>query len=175
MTQVCRQCSRINPPEASYCYYDGALLGGASANGGPVNAGAALFPTEFYFPNGLMCRNFDQLAMTCQEHWSAAADLLRQGFLSNFLGGMGRVDLALAATEAAQFPDQDRGLDQFLTKLPTQVLEPPRLKVEPSDINLGQLAFGANLDIEFRLGNQGMRLLYGSVVSDCKWLSFGEG
>ncbi|MBI3410153.1 MAG: hypothetical protein HY040_17560, partial [Planctomycetes bacterium] len=175
MTQVCRQCSRINPPEASYCYHDGVLLGGHSANGGPLNAGAAPFPSQFVFPNGLMCRNFDQLAMSCQEHWSAAADLLRQGFLSTFLGGMGRADLAIAANEAAQFPDRDRGLDQLLAKLPTHVLQAPKLKVEPSDINLGQLALGADLEIEFHLGNQGMRLLYGSVVSDCKWLSFGEG
>src|SRR5436190_666817 len=99
MTQVCRQCSRINPAEASYCYNDGALLAGHT-NGGPINAGSSPFPSQFVFPNGMMCRNFDQLAMTCQEHWPAAVDVLKQGFLANFLGGLGRADLAIAANEA---------------------------------------------------------------------------
>jgi hypothetical protein len=174
MPQVCSQCARINPPEAAYCYYDGAILAGHSANGGPVNAGAQSFPSPFYFPSGQMCRNFDQLATTCQQHWPAAVDLLKQGFLASFLGGLGRADLALAAQEAARFPDHDRGLDQLLAKLPTQVLQEPKLKAEPTEVNLGQIAIGTDRSFELHLMNQGMRLVYGSVVSDCKWLTLGE-
>jgi hypothetical protein len=174
MSQVCSKCSHVNPPEASYCYYDGAVLGGHRVNGGPVNAGSAPFPSPFVFPSGQQCRNFDQLAMACQQHWPSAVDLLRQGFLGSFLGGIGRVDLAMAAQEAARFPDIDRGLDQLLDKLPTQVLQKPRLVAEPSDINLGILAVGADRQFDLHLANQGMRLLYGSVVSDCKWLTLGE-
>src|SRR5262249_38772898 len=146
-----------------------------SPNGGPIHSGSALFPTQFVFPNGSTCRNFDQLALTCQQEWAAAADLLKQGFLTSFLGGLGRADLAIAATEAAQTPDLDRGLDQLLARLPTQVLETPKLKVEPSEVNLGQLSPGEDRDIELHLSNLGMRLLCGSVVSDCKWLTFGAG
>jgi hypothetical protein len=174
MSQVCSKCSHVNPPEASYCYYDGAVLDGHRVNGGPVNAGSAPFPSPFVFPSGQHCRNFDQLAMACQQHWSSAVDLLRQGFLGSFLGGIGRVDLAMAAQEAARFPDTDRGLDQLLDKLPTQVLQKPRLVAEPTDINLGVLSVGADRQFDLHLANQGMRLLYGSVVSDCKWLTLGE-
>ncbi len=174
MPQVCGQCSRVNPPEASYCYYDGALLAGHSANGGPVNQGAQPFPNQFVLPSGQMCRNFDQLATACQQNWKQAVDLLKQGFLASFLGGLGRADLAMAAQEAARFPDVDRGLDQLLSKLPTQVLQPPKLTVEPSEINLGRLPLGGDRAIELHLVNQGMRLLYGSVVSDSKWLTLGE-
>jgi hypothetical protein len=81
----------------------------------------------------------------------------------------------MAAQEAARFPDLDRGLDQLLDKLPTQVLQRPRLLAEPTEINLGQAAVGADRTFELHLANQGMRLLYGSVVSDSKWLTLGEG
>src|SRR6516162_1858693 len=160
MALVCAQCSRVNPPEAAYCYHDGAALAGRA--GGPINPGAAAFPSPFVFPNGQSCRNFDQLAMTCQQNWAAALDLLKQGFLATFFGGLGRVDLAVAAQEAAKFPDPDRGLDQLIGKLPTQVVEAPKLQVEPREINLGRLAMGADRTIELHLRNTGMRLLYGS-------------
>jgi hypothetical protein len=173
MSLVCAQCSRVNPPEAAYCYHDGTALTG-HPGGGPVNTGSVSFPTPFVFPSGLACRNFDQLAMACQQNWAAALDLLKQGFLASFFGGLGRVDLAVAAQEAAKFPDPDRGLDQLIGKLPTQVVEPPKLQAEPSDINLGQLPVGADRTVELHLRNTGMRLLYGSVASDSKWLTLGE-
>jgi hypothetical protein len=172
MSLVCAQCSRVNPPEASYCFYDGAALAGRA--GGPINAGAAPFPNQFVFPDGLACRNFDQLAMACQQNWPAALNLLKQGFLGSFFGGMGRVDLAMAAQESAKFPDLDRGLDQLLAKLPTQALQGPKLQAEPSEINVGQLKLGEDRASELHLTNLGMRLLYGTVTSDCKWLTLGD-
>ena len=172
MSLVCAQCSRVNPPEAFYCYHDGAALAGRS--GGPLNAGAAPFPNPFVFPDGQACRNFDQLALACQQNWSSAISLLQQGFLGSFFGGMGRVDLAMAAQEAAKFPDLDRGLDQLLAKLPTQALQPPKVKAEPSEINVGQIKIGENRAIELHLVNHGMRLAYGTVTSDCDWLTLGD-
>jgi hypothetical protein len=173
MTHVCRQCARVNPADAAFCYWDGAYLAGGA--GGPINAGSAPFPNQFIFPGGQACRNFDQLATTCQNNWKAAVDLLKQGFFATFLGGLGRADLAMAAKEAAKFPDPDRGLDQLLAKLPTQVLQPPKLQVEPTTMSLGVLAMGTNRKIDLHLSNLGMRLVYGTVVSDCKWLTFGDG
>ncbi|MBV9125244.1 MAG: hypothetical protein JO112_17955 [Planctomycetes bacterium] len=179
MTQICRKCSRPNPEEASYCYYDGQVLGGPGArgvNGGPVNTGTQPFPTPFVFPTGEVCRNFDELAMACQEKWKPAVELLRQGFLETFLGGLGRADLAMAAREASRFPDQDRGLDQFLAKLPSTVVEPPKLDVAPREVNLGLLKVGEDRQFDLHLNNQGMRLLYGTVrCEEGVWLTVGEG
>ncbi len=172
MSLVCGQCSRVNPAEAAYCYFDGAALAGRA--GGPINAGSAPFPNQFVFPSGMACRNFDQLAVACQQHWSAALDLLKQGYLGSFFGGMGRIDLAMAAQEAAKFPDLDRGLDQLLAKLPSQAVQAPKLQAEPSEINLGQVKIGDNRATELHLTNLGMRLLYGTVTSDCKWLTLGD-
>ncbi len=112
--------------------------------------------------------------MACQQHWAAAVDLLKQGYLGSFFGGLGRVDLAMAAQEAAKFPDAERGLDQLLAKLPTQALQPPKLQAEPSVVNLGLVKIGQNRATELHLTNLGMRLLYGNVTSDCKWLTIGE-
>src|ERR1019366_10766059 len=89
MSLVCAQCSRVNPAEASYCFYDGAALAGRA--GGPINAGAAPFPNQFVFPDGFACRNFDQLAMACQANWASAISLLKHGFLGSFFRGLGRL------------------------------------------------------------------------------------
>ena len=96
MSQVCSKCSHANPPEAVYCYFDGVILGGHSANGGPIRAGSQPFPSQFVFPSGKTCRNFDQLAVACQQDWTGAVDLLKQGFLASFLA-LALPALALAA------------------------------------------------------------------------------
>jgi hypothetical protein len=175
MAHTCRTCSRINPAEAQYCFHDGTALDGHGGQGGPVQAGAQLFRHPFVFPSGVSCRNFDELALACQRDWHSAQEMLKQGYLERFLGGMGRVDLAMAAKAAAEFPDRDRGLDDFLTKLPSKALQLPRLSVEPVQINLGQLAMGNDRRFDLRLHNEGMRLVYGTVSCvDCIWLAVGD-
>ena len=176
MVQTCHRCSRVNPEEAAYCYFDGSALDGRGVNGGPVQTGQQAFHSPFTFPSGKACHNFDQLALACQENWAETLELLQQGYLETFLGSLGRADLALAAREAARYPDNDRGLDEFLAKLPSDVLAPPQLEVEPTEVNLGQLRPGEDRDLELHLTNQGMRLLYGSVICEnCVWLTVGEG
>jgi hypothetical protein len=175
MVQTCSKCSRANPAEAAYCYYDGFVLGGGHGrNGGPVAVGTQAFAHPFVFPSGRSCRSFDELALACQEDWAGACELLAQGYLENFLGGLGRIDLALAAKEAGKFPDRDRGLDQLLTKLPSEVLAEPALRVEPQEISLGVIDREAGRKFDLHLENQGMRLLYGSVNSGEGWLVLGD-
>ena len=67
MVQTCTRCSRANPAEAAYCYFDGIALGSHPHNGGPVAVGAQAFVTPFVFPTGRACRSFDELALACQE------------------------------------------------------------------------------------------------------------
>jgi hypothetical protein len=175
MAQTCSKCSRINPADAAYCYHDGNVLAAHSRNGGPVAMGTQPFLNAFVFPSGRQCRNFDELAVACQEEWGAARDLLQQGYLESFLGGLGRSDLAMAAREAAHFPDRDRGLDQLLAKLPSHVLDAPKLRAEPLEVSLGTLPIGQDREFKVRLENQGQRLLYGSItVDDCLWLTLGD-
>jgi hypothetical protein len=175
MALTCRQCSRVNPAEAFYCYFDGTILDGQGRVTAPLPSGTKPFHNLFVFPSGRACANFDQLALACQELWTEALHLLQHGYLESFLGGLGRTDLALAARAAARFPDPDRGLDQFLGKLPTQTLEAPKLLVTPREVNLGQLQPGQDHRLDLHLMNQGMGLLYGTIsCQNAIWLGLGE-
>src|SRR5262249_31966189 len=168
MSHPCRTCSRVNPAEALYCFHDGTALDGHGRHDGPMQAGAQHFRHAFVFPSGTSCRTFDELALACQRDWSAAREMLEQGYLERFLGGMGRADPAMAGREAARSPARDRGLDDFLAKLPSKALAPPRLNADPVHINLGVMSMDQDRRFDLRLRNEGMRLLYGTVSCvDC--------
>jgi hypothetical protein len=174
MAQLCTKCSRANPPEAVYCFFDGFVLGQNGRNGGPVAVGARPFGSPFVFPDGHTCRSFDELALACQTEWSTACELLKEGFLESFFGGLGRVDLARTAKEASRFPDADRGLDEVLAALPSGVLADPRLHVDPLEVNLGLLENDQERTFDLELENQGTRLVHGTLTSDALWLTLGD-
>ena len=175
MSTTCSKCRRANPADAAFCYFDGTLLNGHGATG-PVAAGRQAFAHPFVFPSGRQCRSYDELALACNDEWDEARSLLKQGYLERFLGGLGRADLAKAARDASGAPDQDRGLDDLLDKLPSDALQPPQLHVGTTEINLGTLAVGSDRRFEIHLENRGMRLLHGSITcDDSPWLSLGDG
>lgn len=168
MALVCPHCARTNSADARFCYFDGAsLLGSVS----PADAAGRAFAAPFVFPSGESCRTFEEFARGCERHWEMAVDLLGGGFLGKFFGDMGRLDLAAAAQDAAGFPDRERGLDQFLARLPTGNAVLPKLDVQPKLINLGTLTIGSQSQLELHLENSGARLIFGSVSSTCNWLS----
>ncbi|MCS6977372.1 MAG: hypothetical protein NZM31_10250 [Gemmatales bacterium] len=174
-TLTCNRCRRVNPAEASYCYFDGVPLTPGPADRAATVGSKATFSREFVFPSGKRSRSFDELAVGLVEDLSVASDLLRGGWLENFFRHLGRLDLAEAARQAAQFPDPIRAVDLLLDRLPTQVLAPARLQVEPLNVHLGQLPAGKDHRTSIHLVNQGVRLLYGSlVVVDTPWLLLGD-
>ncbi len=176
MPTTCGKCRRANPAEAAFCYHDGAPLSNGHAHGAPVAAGRQAFARPFAFPSGRQCRTFDELALGCQQNWKEARGLLEQGLFEQFLGGLGRADLARAAREAARSADKDRGLDDLLDKLPTDALDPPRLVASPQDVHLGVVPIGSERRFDLHLENRGMRLLRGSVTCvDTPWLAVGDG
>jgi hypothetical protein len=172
MPSRCRTCQHVNPDEAAYCYHDGTPLAGAA---GPLAAGGQTFAHPLYLPSGKWCRTFDELAIALHDDWKGALDLLKQGYMEGFLSGIGRADLAQAARAAASYPDPDRGLDEFLAKLPSTAVQPPALHVMPLEVNLGTLTVGTPRRFALRLQNQGMRLVHGTVSCDgTSWLAVGE-
>jgi hypothetical protein len=180
MARTCKQCRRPNPSEAVYCYHDGNLLdsqaGNDPAGASALNVGGRPFTVPFVLPSGRSCRNFNQLALACHEDPAAALAVLRKGYLESFLGAQGRTDLAGAARAAARATDRERGLDDFLGRLPAQALLPARLHVEPAALDLGTLRPGEDRRCELVLHNEGMRLLVGSAAcDDVSWLSLGDG
>jgi hypothetical protein len=176
MTQRCRTCSRANPDEALYCHHDGTALDDRPGLARPVAVGRRPFVSPFVFPSGRTCRNFDELALACEDDWPGARDMLRKGYLESFLAAIGRGDLAVAARQAAGSRDPDLGLDELLGKLPGDGRQPPRLRVQPAAVNLGRLTRGEDRPFLLRLENQGMGLLAGTVtVEGAPWLVLGEG
>lgn len=176
MTLVCRNCSRVNPPDAHYCYWDGSVLDGRGRAQGPIAVGAQLFHCPFVFPSGRHCRNFDELLLGCYSEWNDARTLLREGYLESFFGALGRADLALTAKQSMRAADADGGLDQLLNKLPCSNREPPKLFVQPLEVNLGQLPRSSDRQFVLHIENQGMGLLQGTIAcDDTAWLMLGEG
>jgi hypothetical protein len=178
MSRQCRECQRLNPVEAAFCFHDGKPLanGSTPAEGTSIDYSTWAFPRPFVFPGGARCHNFVQLALTCHRQIQEAAEVLQRGFLETFFSSLGRMDLALAAGGAAKMADRDRALDELLGKLPGSPLGPARLKVEPEEKALGVLQVGDDRRFELTLTNAGQRLLYGKVsVEDCPWLALGDG
>ena len=175
MILTCPRCSCINPPEALFCYRDGVALGDPARRENRIDPARRRFPMPFVFPTGKACNTFDEMALACLDHWRDARDLLEHGVFASFLAGLGRGDLATAAREAARHADRDRGLDQLLSCLPASVLQPPKLAVEPGQLNLGTMRPGQDGGFDLRLANLGMGLLTGTVeCQDCPWLSLGD-
>jgi hypothetical protein len=175
MTRPCRKCRRINPPNAVYCYFDGFALDDQHQNRRTVQPGTQAFPMAFTFPSGRTCRNFNELALACQDEWTDALSMLQSGHLERFLGGLGRIDLARAAQDAAHFPDPHRGLDQLLGRFPGDILAAAKLVVKQSIIHLGPLEVGCDRRFVVTLTNAGARLVHGSIgLTAAPWLFFSE-
>jgi hypothetical protein len=99
--------------------------------------------------------------------------MLRKGSLQQFLAGIGRMDLAKAAQQAAAQPDPDIALDEFLEKLPTREVMGPRLDLVPRRLSLGRCKVGESRQYPLKILNQGIRLLHGKLqVEGGEWLSF---
>lgn len=169
----CPHCQRSNPAAAIFCYFDGSALV-QQASRGPVSMGSWTFPMPLIWPDGRSARSFNQLVELCQHDWETARDLLRRGQLEQFLGGLGRLDLAQLAHRLAADTDADRALDHLLSQLPADNLQEPRLQVEPTLINLGQMRPGQDRTLVLAVRNRGMRLLTGSIAVNCPWLALGE-
>jgi hypothetical protein len=173
LIRICKLCRRINPSEAAYCYHDGSPL--EFNRSGAVDVGTLPFSFPFVFPSGRSCENFNQLSRACHENPAGALDVLRRGYLESFLAGQGRADLSHAAHLAARAADRERGLDEFLGRLPGAALTPARLRVEPELIDLGTLRPGEDRHCDLTLHNEGSRLLYGSAsCDDVSWLSLAD-
>jgi hypothetical protein len=171
----CKRCSRLNPAEALFCYHDGATLGDPSRRAGLTDPSQARFPMPFVFPSGQVCSSFAELALAAHSRWDEAREQLHNGVFASFFAVMGRPDLAATARELAAEPDGDRALNALMLALPTTVLEPPRLVVDPQRLNLGSMRIGQDYRFDLHLANRGMGLLTGTVTCpDAPWLVLGN-
>ena len=169
MNPSCRQCGRANPPEANYCYHDGANLLGSRVQG-PQDLALAPFPSPFHFPSGDQVLNFDQMALCCLRQVEETWTMMRDGALPQFLAGLGRADLVTVIAEATALGDPDRGVDQFVARLPCNSLAAPKLLANTPQVHCGALVHGQQVAFSLSLRNAGNRLVSGVVTTDCEWL-----
>ncbi len=175
MIRRCPACQRVNPSDATFCFFDGKPLTSSAGGTSSIDFAGIAFPRPFVFPSGARCDNFRQLALACVSHAEETIQSLRTGLLGTFFGGMGRADLARAVKTLAAIPDAERALDELLGKLPGSALHPAELVVEPVTLNLGMVQMGVDRAFTLKLANKGNRLLHGkALVGDCPWLVLGE-
>lgn len=141
-----------------------------------MQMGTMPFAMPFYFSDGTSCANFNQLALACDERWEEARELLAAGHWPSFFGGIGRLDLATVAKQAVKEPDRDLALSLLLEKFPAdpEALRPPKLTLDSTEINLGQLRPNKDQVFELTVINQGMLVLRGMVTSNADWMVFGD-
>jgi len=175
MTIHCPTCSRVNPANAAYCFYDGGALGKA-AQMGPVGFGTRPFPLPFSFSDGQGCANYNQLVLACDRRWKEACANLGNGTWLAFFSTIGRADLASLAIQAAKETDPDIGLCRLLEGLPAdaEALRPPKLALTSPVEDLGELEPGKDHKFQLVIENQGLLLLCGSVTTNCDWLFFSD-
>ncbi len=177
MPTRCPTCSRINPPNAAYCFYDGRTLDAAGQPGpGPVGLGTRPFPLPFSFSDGQGCANYNQLVLACDRRWNEARTNLLNGTWESFFSTIGRADLANLARHSAREADPDVGFCRLLEGLPAdaEALRPPKLALTSPVEDLGALEPGKDHKFQLVIENQGLLLLRGSVTTDCDWLFFSD-
>src|SRR6266542_2379092 len=151
-TLPCPRCQRANPGEATYCHFDGTPLRLTPSQAKQAHGS---LPHEFVFPSGRSCRTYDDLVHACQEEWTDARDLLRQGVFAQFLAAAGRMDLAQSAQKAQAHEDADIGLHVFVSGLPAGKAEGPKLDLKPRRLVLGSMRAGETRQVKLVVANLG--------------------
>jgi hypothetical protein len=174
MVLLCPRCQRANPGEAVFCHFDGIVLrqgvAGTATPGGLTQ--------DYIFPSGRRCRTLDDFIQGLYYEWEDARDLLRRGELTVYFGRAGRPDLARTAREAQSNPDADIALHTFVSSLPANKVQGPRLDLVPRRIIIGPIHVGEQRQVELHVLNQGKGLLQGrlTVAEGAEWLKpTGEG
>lgn len=165
---ICPRCRHTNPHDARYCHHDGVLLEGVKE----IQKSITEFPTPFVFKCGLTCNNFKSLGQGILSRWDDSREMLAFAEWEGFFIGLGRNDLAHAATQARLFPDPDRGLDQLIAALPGYEAKPGILRTNQKILNFGSIVFGTQITETILLENDGDRLVWGeAILRDTPWCS----
>jgi hypothetical protein len=170
---LCPRCKHTNPGEAVFCYFDGAEL--RPMHGGRATPGQLLH--DFVFPSGRRCRTFDEFVQGCQYEWDDARDLLKNGTFAQFLGGIGRMDLAQTARETQTQANADIALHTFVSRLPATQVQGPRLEITPRRVALGKLRVNEKKQLQLKVQNSGKGLLRGTLTipEGDDWLRLEDG
>jgi len=100
---------------------------------------------SFTFPGGQQIRGVAALPTLCDEHWDAARSFLYKGDFQRWLRDINRLDLVIAADEAAEtHSNPDAGLEAFLHAVDPGIAR-PKIVSDPQRVDLGSVAREAAL------------------------------
>ncbi len=122
MAITCPKCGKLNPDNARFCWNDGEKF---------VTTGFQ----PFCFRSGTVANSLSELVTQIDAHWEDGKYSLYQGDLANWLGSIGRSDLASTARSIiSSESDQDIGLEGFLQSLGPDAPPSPQLQITPTSL-----------------------------------------
>jgi len=167
MAITCPKCGKLNPDNARFCFNDGEKL---------VTTGFQ----PFRFRSGAVANSLSELVTQIDTHWEDGKYSLYQGDLANWLGSIGRSDLASTARSIiSSESDQNIGLEKFLQSLGSDAPPSPQLQVTPTSLDFGTVdgerVASLNPTLQFRISNAGRGHLCGTIRSSDSWLTVDTG
>ena len=136
---------------------------------------AWLVPEEgaqpFVFRSGAVARTTGDLVALCDRHWSEARQHLAGGDFERWFRARNRHDLVAKATSARLETDSDAALEAFLRRLDPR-LPPPRLVVEPRDLDFGRIVRAGAVSRLLIVRNEGRGYGRMSLSASVPWIRF---
>lgn len=129
----------------------------------------------FHLRSGVVANSLSELATKIDANWEDGKYHLYQGDLANWLGAIGRADIASKARNIISTEsDKDIGIEKFLQSFDTDAPPAPELKVSDTTLNFGKVNVEAipkeKYVKTFRIFNSSRGHLFGTVSSSESWL-----
>jgi serine/threonine-protein kinase len=165
-TFPCPKCQTSNPVGVPVCLACQTPFTGTTMN-------------PFCFRSGKQATTLRELVTLIDGNWTDGIYHFYAGDITNWLGGIGRADLATTARNIiANEKDENIGLEKFLQSLGPDAPPAPKLKVDKTKVNFG------NVDVEriskrqysrmLRITNASRGHLYGTIKSSASWLQVSD-
>jgi serine/threonine-protein kinase len=165
-TFPCPKCQTSNPVGVPVCLACQTPFTGTTMN-------------PFRFRSGKQATTLQELVALIDGNWTDGRYHLYAGDIANWLGGIGRADLATTARNlVANEKDENIGLEKFLQSLGPDAPPAPKLKVDKATVNFGtvdvELIPKGQYTQTFRITNASRGHLYGTIKSSASWLQVSD-
>ena len=178
MSQTCRDCCRVNPSEAAYCYYDGVQLNGRGdlpTDGSSISFSNWVFPNPFVFPSGEVCRNFPSSPAPAARTRRGPTTCCRPASSNRSSARWAASTWPWRHARRHATPTASAASTTSSPSCPAPPWSRPSSKSEPAEIDLGTVQVGEERRFDLVLRNGGDRLLFGKAAADdCPWLVLGD-
>ncbi|MFQ6115949.1 MAG: DUF5717 family protein [bacterium] len=129
----------------------------------------------FHFRSGAVANSLSDLVMQIDPYWKDGKYHLYQGDLANWLGSIGRADIASKARNVVSSEsDQDIGLEKFLQSLGSDAPSAPKPNVSPTKLDFGSIERGTSKHLSFTITNSTRGHLVGTLTCSASGVTLSE-